>query len=69
MEKPDEAQTLPILRRHPHQTRRLSEMLDCPPHPHDFFKNGQSCHACGPSALDHIRRRRLESNALQIPIQ
>jgi hypothetical protein len=30
------------------KTRRLSEMLDCPPHPHDFFKECQSCHACGP---------------------
>ena len=30
------------------KTRRLSEMLDCPPHPHDFFKECQRCHACGP---------------------
>jgi hypothetical protein len=30
------------------KTRRLSEMLDCPPHPYDFFKECQSCHACGP---------------------
>jgi hypothetical protein len=30
------------------KTRRLSEMLNCPPCPHDFFKECESCHACGP---------------------
>jgi Lar family restriction alleviation protein len=33
------------------KTRRLSEMLDCAPYPHDFFKECQSCHACGPFAV------------------
>jgi hypothetical protein len=30
------------------KTRRLSEMLGCPPHFHGYFKECEGCHACGP---------------------